>query len=229
MNEKFTVSSQKNAKITVDVIPGHFATDSSHRNHYIDISELKSSSSAARSAARQLAVPYISQTLVDVIVYMDGTEILAAYLADELIQAGVGVVNEGGDIYLVSPMLTSDGRFIFHENVQKKITGKNVVLIVASMTSGATVNRVIECFDYYGCKLAGISAVFSISHNIDGREINSLFTQEDIPDYRFFSPSECEMCKAGRKIDAFMTSEGYTQLDNEITISTNEPHPFVDE
>ena len=210
--EFFTVSSAQNPKVTVQVIAGHFATDSSHRNHYIDISELKSSSSAARSAARQLAMPYLSNTLVDVIVYMDGTEILAAYLADELLQSGLGVVNAGSEIYLVTPMLTTDGRFIFHENVQEKIQNKNVVLMVASMTAGATASRVLECLDYYGSKLVGISAIFSMSPEVDGREINSLFTHDDIPDYRFYKPSECEMCKEGRKIDAFMNSEGYTKI-----------------
>jgi len=210
--EFFNVSSQSAPKVSVQVVAGHFATDSSHRNHYIDISELKSNSSAAKSAARELAAPYLSKTLVDVIVYMDGTEILAAYLADELLQSGVGVVNEGSEIYLVTPMLSSNGQFIFHENVQKKILNKNVVLMVASMTAGATVNRVLECLEYYGCKLAGISAVFSIAPEVDGREINSLFTNDDIPDYHFYKPSECEMCKEGRKIDAYMNSDGYTQF-----------------
>jgi orotate phosphoribosyltransferase len=212
-NKFFTVSSQKNANVSVQVIAGHFATDSSHRNHYIDISELKSSSSVAKNAARQLAIPYLSNTQVDVIVYMDGTEILAAYLADELLQAGVGVVNEGSEIYLVTPMLRVDGKFLFHENVMKKIEGKNVVLMVASLTAGATVNRVIECLDYYRCKLAGISAIFSIAPEIDGRQINSLFSLEDVPDYEFYKPSECKLCKAGVKIDAFMSSEGYTKLE----------------
>lgn len=211
-NEFFTVESQQNSRITIQVVAGHFATDSSHRTHYIDITDLKSSSSAAKSAARQLAVPYLANTQVDVIVYMDGTEILAAYLADELLQAGVGVVNEGSEIYLVTPMLTAEGKFIFHENVQKKIVNKNVVMMVASMTAGATVSRVIECFNYYGCNLVGISAIFSISPQVDGREINSLFTLEDIPHYHFYTPSECEMCKAGQKIDAYMNSEGYTKL-----------------
>jgi orotate phosphoribosyltransferase len=96
--------------------------------------------------------------------------------------------------------------------VRKKIANKNVVLMVASMTNGATASRVIECLQYYGGHLAGISAVFSISPVVEGREINSLFTFEDIPDYRHFKPSECEMCKAGMPIDAYMNSEGYTYL-----------------
>jgi orotate phosphoribosyltransferase len=212
MNEFFSVPSQQNSKITVEVVAGHFATNSSHRNHYIDISELKSSASAARSAARQLASPYLASSIVDVIVYMDGTEILAAYLADELMQAGLGVMNEGREIYLVTPMPSAGGRFIFHDNVKKKIENKNVVLIVASMTAGATVKKVIECFDYYGCNLVGISAIFSTSSEVDGREVHSLFTHADVPNYKYYKPSECEMCKAGQPIDAFMNSEGYTQL-----------------
>jgi orotate phosphoribosyltransferase len=212
-NEFFTVSSHQNSKITIQVVAGHFATDSSHRNHYIDISELKSSSTAAKSAARQLAVPYLANNQVDVIVYMDGTEILAAYLADELLQAGVGVVNEGSDILLVTPMLRADGRFVFHQNVMKKIEGKNVLLMVASLTAGATVNRVIECLNYYHCKIIGLSAIFSTTKDVSGMEVNSLFNHDDVPDYKFFAPSECELCKAGKKIDAFMNSEGYTKLD----------------
>jgi orotate phosphoribosyltransferase len=213
-NNFFTVSSQKNSKVTVQVVAGHFATDSSHRTHYIDITDLKASSAVAKSAARQLAVPYLANTQIDVIVYMDGTEILAAYLADELLQAGVGVVNEGSEIYLVTPMLRADGKFVFHQNIMKKIEGKNALLMVASMTAGATVNRVVECFNYYRLNLAGISAIFSIAPVVDGREINSLFTLDDVPDYHFYKPSECEMCKTGRKIDAFMSSEGFTRLDD---------------
>jgi orotate phosphoribosyltransferase len=144
---------------------------------------------------------------------MDGTEILAAYLADELLQAGVGVVNEGSEIHLVTPMLRADGKFVFHQDVMKKIDGKNAVLIVASLTAGATVNRVIECLEYYRCKVVGISAIFSTSNEVAGREINALFTLEEVPNYKFFAPAECELCKAGKNIDAFMSSEGFTKLD----------------
>jgi len=212
MEKFFTITSAKNPKIAVRVAAGHFASSSAHRNHYIDIFDLKSSSSVAREAARELAAPYLANTIVDVIVYMDGTEILAAYLADELLQAGYGVINEGSEIYIVTPMIRADGHFIFHQSVQEKIVNKNVVLVVASMSTGATANNVLECLSYYGCKLAGISAVFSAVPEVNGREIHALFSIADIPDYRFCVPSECEMCKEGRKLDAVFNSEGYTEL-----------------
>ena len=212
MEKPFIVASGRNAKITVQVIPGHFATSSAHRSHYIDIFELKSGSSVARLAARELSAPYRAHTIVDVIVYMDGTEILAAYLADELLQPGSGVINQGSEIYILAPMIRADGHFIFHQSVQEKIRNKNVVLIVASMSTGATADRVLECLDYYGCKLVGISAVFSAVPEVNGHKIHSLFTTEEIPDYRFYSTSECTMCREGRKLDAVFNSEGYTEL-----------------
>ena len=212
MKDFFTVESGKNSKISVKVTPGHFATSSAHRNYYIDIFDLKSSSSVARHAAREMSAPYLAQTIVDVIVYMDGTEILGAYMADELLQPGSGVMNEGGEILIVTPMIRADGRFIFHQSVREKILNKNVVLIVASMSTGATANAVLECLAYYGCNLVGISAVFSAVPAVNGRKIHSLFSTNEIPDYHFCVPAECEMCKAGRKIDAVFNSEGYTEL-----------------
>jgi orotate phosphoribosyltransferase len=211
-NDFFTVSSQNNPRITVRVVAGHFATNSAHRSHYIDIFDLMASASVARDAARELAVPYRVSTFVDAIVYMDNTEILAAFLADELLQAGMRVMNEGSEILLLTPMVSADGHFIFHQNVREKIKNKNVVLMVASLSTGATLNRVQECLDYYDCKLAGISAIFSVYPELDGREIHSLFDCADIPDYHFYKPSECKMCQERIKIDALISSEGYTKF-----------------
>ena len=212
MENFYTVTSKNNPKVSVQVASGHFATSSAHRSHYIDIFDLKSSSSMAREAARVMAVPYLANTIIDVIVYMDGTEILAAYLANELLQTGLGVINRGGEIYIITPMIRADGRFIFHQSVQEKIINKNVLLIVASMSTGATANSVLECMDYYSCKLAGISAIFSAVPSIDGHVINALFSTDEIPEYRYYTPSECIMCKEGRKLDAVFNSEGYTKL-----------------
>ena len=212
MENFFTVTSEKNPRISVQVASGHFATSSAHRSHYIDIARLKSNSSVARHAARELAAPYLTNTIVDVIVYMDGTEILAAYLADELLQAGYAVINANSEIHIVTPMIRADGRFVFHQSVQEKISNKNAILIVASMSTGATANSVLECLTYYGCNLVGISAIYTAVPEINDRPIHALFSIEDIPDFRFYDPADCEMCKAGQKLNAVFNSEGYTEL-----------------
>ena len=212
MENFYTITSKNNPKVHIHAAAGHFATSSAHRSHYIDIFDLKSSSSMAREAARELAIPYLANTVVDIIVYMDGTEVLAAYLANELLQAGLGVINEGSEIYILTPMLRADGRYVFHQSVQEKIKNKNALLIVASMSTGATANNVLECLTYYGCKLVGISAIFTAVPSVNGRVINALFSNDEILNYCFYSPSECVMCKEGRKLDAVFNSEGYTKL-----------------
>ena len=212
MENLFTVISRNNPKIKVQAAEGHFATGSAHRSHFIDIFDIKTNSSVARYAARELAAPYLANTIVDVIVYMDGTEILAAYMADELLQAGLGVINEGGEIHIVTPMRSTDGHFIFHQNVQRIIKDKNALLLVASMSTGDTASTIGECLNYYGCKVTGISAVFSAVPKFAGVQIHSLFSNEDIPDYRFYDLSDCRMCREGKKLDGVITNEGFTRL-----------------
>ena len=208
----FTIASQKNSLITIQFASGHFATGSSHISHYIDISELKSSAAAAKEAARELAIPYYTNNIIDVIVYLEGTEIIAAYLADELLKPGLSVMNSDSEIRVITPMNSVHGNFIFHENIQEKIKNKNIMLMVASISTGATVKRAMQCIAYYGGNLVGVSAVFSAFPEISHHEVHSLFTYEDIPGYRFYKPSDCDMCKAGNKLDALINSEGYTQI-----------------
>ena len=212
MKDFTIIASEKNPKITIQVAKGHFATSSAHRSHYVDIFKLMSYSSVARHAAHEMAAPYLTSTIVDVIVSIDGTETLSAYLADELLQPGSSVMNEGSEICIVTPTIRADGRFIFHQSVHEQIANKNAVLVVASMSTGATAKNLIDCLFYYGCNLVGISAIFSAVPEYDNYKINALFTTDDIPDYIFCNPSECEMCKAGQKLDAVFNSEGYTEL-----------------
>ena len=212
MENFVSVKSKNNPKISVKVASGHFATSSAHRSHYIDIFNLKSKSSVAKEAARELAAPYLSNTVVDFIVCMDGTEILGAFMADALLQAGSGVINEGSEIYIVTPTIRADGHFVFHQSVQEKIRDKHAVLLVASMSTGATANSILECLNYYGCNLVGISSIFTAVPSVNGNIINTLFSNYDIPEYRYYSPSECVMCKEGKKLDAVFSSEGYTKL-----------------
>ena len=72
---------------------------------------------------------------------------------------------------------------IFRDNLKPEIAGKNVLLLLASATTGKTVRNSIECIQYYGGILQGISSIFSAVDSIDGHRIDALFRADDIPNY----------------------------------------------
>ncbi|NLX71594.1 MAG: hypothetical protein GX024_12050 [Clostridiales bacterium] len=208
----FTVSLDKNPVISMKVIPGHFTTSHFHTNYYLDLDNLKTNASVARDVAEELALPYLSSTLVDTIVCIEGTEVIGAYLADELLREGTSVVNSGRDIHVVTPRSNVNRQFIFHHNIQKVIYNKNIILLVSSISSGITFNSALECLSYYGGKLVGVSALFNAYPDMHEQEVHSLFTSKDIPGYQLYSPGECAMCKEGRKLDAIIVHDGYIRM-----------------
>ena len=209
----FNVSLEKNPVIAIKVIPGHFTTSNVHINNYLDVNDLKSNSSVARDVAREMAIPYLSNTPVDTIVCMEKTEVIGAYLAEELLREGASVINSGGQIHVVSPISNAYGNLVFPGNVTEFISGKNILLLVASISSGRTLKSALECLSYYGGKVAGISALFLATPELLIQEIHALFTSDDIPGYKLFNPGNCDMCKAGNKLDAIISSEGYTKIE----------------
>jgi len=212
-DKAYSVSLAKNPIITINIIPGHFTTNNVHSNNYLDFSGLKCNSSVARDVARELAIPYLSTTIVDTIVCMEKMSVVGAYLAEELLQEGTSVINAGGLIHVISPMNNAHGNWVFPNNRMEWINGKNILVLTATVSSGRAINSMLECITYYGGKLAGISALYVSSPEAHRQQINTLFTAEDIPGYKLFHTNECELCKAGIKLDAIVSSEGYTKID----------------
>lgn len=79
----FKVYAKADPAVVLKVIPGHFATNHSHINYYIDLTTLKARQNEAQAAARLLAY-YSNYSIVDTIVCLDGCEVIGAYLAEEL-------------------------------------------------------------------------------------------------------------------------------------------------
>jgi len=211
-SKAFTVPLAKNPVIQMNVIPGHFTTSQFHISHFLDLYDLKTNAKIARDVAAELAIPYITNTLVDTIVCMEGTEVIGAYMAQELLQHGASVVNGSKDIHVVTPMSNINRKLIFQSNSQDLIFNRNIILLVSSISSGTTVNSALECLSYYGGIVVGISALFNAYQDATDREIYSMFTSEDIPGYRVFSPGKCDMCKAGQKLDALIIHDGYSKM-----------------
>ena len=146
--------SRKFPDVIMKVIPGHFVTPNSHINYYIDMTTMKTRQSEAKAAARAMASTYAATTIVDTIVCMDGMEVIGAYLADELTQAGIMSMNAHKTIYVYSPEFDNRGQMIFRENSEMMIKGKHVLLLLASATTGQTILRAGESIDYYGGTVA---------------------------------------------------------------------------
>ncbi|MBS6646271.1 MAG: orotate phosphoribosyltransferase [Clostridiaceae bacterium] len=198
--------------VPLKVTPGHFATNHSHINYYLDMTTLKARQSEAQEAAKALVGMYVYDTVVDTIVCLDGTQIIGAYLAEELTQAGFMSRNAHQTVYIVTPEYNSNSQMIFRENIQPMITGKNIILLMASVTTGKTISKGIECIQYYGGILQGVSAIFSALDDIEGIHINSIFGKRDLPDYEAYDFRECPYCKKGMKLDALVNSFGYSKL-----------------
>lgn len=206
------IYSPVNNKITLKIIPGHFATSYSHVNFYIDLTSMKTRQNEALEAAKVMAGQINSNTIVDTIVCMDGCEVIGGFLAQELSEAGILSMNEHKTIYIISPEFNTNGQLIFRDNNQSAIFGKHILLLVASVTTGNTVRKSLECINYYGGKIQGINAIFSSVNTIDDISVSSIFKAEDIPEYKNYSISNCPFCKQHNRIEAIVNGYGYSKL-----------------
>lgn len=155
---------------------------------------------------------YMYGTIVDTILCVDGTQVIGAYLAQELTQAGFMSKNAHKTIYIVTPEYNSNSQLIFRDNIRPMISGKNVIILLADVTSGKTLAKCVEAIQYYGGTVQGVSALFSAVEEVCGYHINSVFTTRDLPDYQSSEFLDCPFCKQGKKLDALVNSFGYSKL-----------------
>lgn len=78
----------RKSNVALRVSKGHFATNHSHINYLIDVTFQKSRLSEAQAVAKALVKQYVTSTIVDTIVCLDGMQVVGACLAEELTKAG---------------------------------------------------------------------------------------------------------------------------------------------
>ncbi len=206
------ILSKTHQGVVLRVIPGHFATVNSHVNYYIDMSLVKCRQSEANMIAKAIAQKYVTSTIVDTILCMDGCEVIGAYLANQLTEGGFISMNAHQTIYVTTPEFTPSGQLLFRENVQHMIRDRSVLVLLGSSTTGKEASSAVDVVKYYGGRIAGISAVFSAKDEVYKYPINAIFTPEDIPDYATYSPNDCELCKQNIPIDAIVNGFGFARL-----------------
>ena len=196
-NNIIKIYARNDNRIQLKMIPGHFVTSQSHITHYLDLTTMKSRCAEAQRIASALAANYEASIPIDTIVCMDGLEVIGAYLAEELTKAGV---------------LSMNAHQIFRDNYEPMINGKNILILNGSITTGSTLNRAIESVLYYGGKIRGVAAIYSSVDSVATLPVHSIFQARDIPDYHSYRSDNCPLCKNRQKIDAIVSSYGYSVL-----------------
>lgn len=191
---------------------GHFATNHSHINYFVDITYQKTRLSEARDSAKQLVNNFVNDTPVDTILCLDGTAVLGTCLAEELTKSGFRTINAHETIYVLEPEYNANSQIIFRDNNQNMIRGKHVLVLMASVTTGFTAKRSIEAIGYYGGNVAGVAAIYSAVDEVAGHPVHAVYTIKDLPGYASYDYRDCPYCKAGQKLDALVNSFGYSQL-----------------
>lgn len=212
LNDKMLeVSSSNNALASIKILKGHFATRNSHLDTYIDMSDIKTKSSNAKETARILSEK-LRNTYIDTIVCLDGTEVVGTFLAYLLSESTQFSVSFGNNIAIVTPEFNNFDQILFRDNNIHTIKNQQVLVLAATVTTAKTVWQAMESIEYYGGNCVGIAALFSAVTSLSGKEIVSVFSTHDIPDYKSFEPGFCPMCKSGNRLDALVNSYGYSSL-----------------
>ena len=202
----------KRGKAPLRVAHGHFATNHSHINYYIDITYQKTRLSEAKDTARELVAHFINDTPVDTILCLDGTAVLGTCVAEELTKSGFRTINQHQTIYALEPEYNANSQIIFRDNIKPMIQDKHVLILMASVTTGFTAKRSMEAIGYYGGDVAGIAAIYRAVDEVAGEKVCSVYSINDLPDYESYDYRECPYCKKGPKLDALVNSFGFSAL-----------------
>ena len=202
----------KRKNLFLRVARGHFATSNCHSNYYIDVVAQKARVSEAKAIAEDLCSYFESNTIVDTILCLDGTEVIGAFLAEQLSEANIVNMNAHKSIYVVTPETTNSNQLLFRDNIIPSIAGKHVLILAVSVASGKTVEAAVDAINYYGGNVSGVAAIFSTAETCGGFPVHSVFNPKDLPDYNCYPVHECPMCKAGQKLDALVNCHGFSKI-----------------
>jgi orotate phosphoribosyltransferase len=203
----------KNTDLQLKVIPGHFVTNHSHINYYVDMTAPRMVYREARRVADVLSRKYKNIVPVDTIFCLDNMEVVGAMLAENLRDAHLGMGSHSKkDVAVVTPEIDNTGRLILRDNIKPLVKDRDCIILVASASTGYTVHKGIETVKFYGGVVRGVSAIFSKIHHQDNVPVDSVFTLQDLPDYKSYDFTNCPYCKNGDPIDAMANGHGYSEL-----------------
>ncbi len=213
LEECYKISAGKNPNLYLKVYKGHFATSHSHINYFIDVTAQKTNVQEAKALAVELASRYKGTALIDSILCLDGTEVIGAYLAEELAKNDYASLNSGSNIAVLTPEYTQGSQLFFRDNFVPMVENKRVLILAASVVTGFTVKSAGEAISYYGGKVAGVASIFASVGECLGASVQCVFNPEhDLKDYISYPAHDCPFCKAGWKLEALVSSHGCSKI-----------------
>ncbi len=196
----------------LDIYKGHFATSHSHMNYYIDIASNKSNLREADAIAQVLSETLRYTTAVNTILCLDNMEVVGACLARALTLPDRFSVNANSSINVLTPEHTTGSQLFFRDNTAPMVSGKDVLILAASVVTGYTAQSALEAVRYYGGNPVGICAIFANIKECDEIPVYSVFNTNDLDGYITSSAHACPMCKRGEKITALVNCFGCSVL-----------------
>lgn len=213
MSEIYTITSPRNDRVFIHVMQGHFISSNNHINYYIGTSDVKHNHNVSVDTAMLLAEYYATNDIhIDTVLCLYETQALGAYLAHEISRPSMLTPNPDQDVFVVGSEYDAAGNLIFRDNLRRMINGKDVLILISCITSGRTVERAMESVQYYGGRVAGVSAVFSAIDSIEGVHVNTIFNKDDVPGYAAYPAHNCPLCQAGMPVDAISNGYGYSKM-----------------
>lgn len=204
----------KNTDLMLRAIPGHFITNHSHINYFMDLTSTKTIYREAKVAADVLSRKYKNQIPVDTILCMDGTQVIGTLLAEKLADSHLGRGSSAKkEVAIVTPEQNANtSQLIFRDNYKPLIRNRDCIVLMASITTGYTVHKAIETIQFYGGVPRGVSSIFSNINQMDGVAVDSIFDVSVLPDYRSYDYTNCPYCRQGIPVDALVNQNGYSTL-----------------
>ena len=213
MNPVYTITSNRDDRVFIHAMPGHFVSANNHINYYIGTSDIKHNHEVSVDASMLLAEYYNTYGIeIDTVLCLYETQALGAYLAHELSRPSMMSPNPTREIYVIGSEYDASGNLIFRDNLIRMIKEQNVLILISCITSGRTVERAMESVQYYGGRVVGVSSVFSAVDTIQGIPVNTIFNSSDLPAYEFYHANNCPLCQKGDPIDAISNGYGYSML-----------------
>lgn len=204
--------SSGNPYVKLKVYKGHFATSHSHMNYYIDVASNKASSKEAREIAKILADRYKLTDEIDTVLCLDGSEVIGAFMAEELSKPDYYSVNADRNIFVLTPEKINGSQLFFRDNTAPMLENKRVLILAVNIVTGYTAQSAVEAVRYYNGAPVGICSIFSNLKSCVDIPVCSVFGVEDLPGYESHPALHCPLCKNGEKITALVNSFGVSAL-----------------